>query len=242
MSDIKKGKTKAPQLDKEAVASFLKQSPDFFKHYPEVLEDLRLQHKAGSAVSLIERQVELLRSRNSQMRARLEDLVGIAEENEQRMQKLNRLACGLLAADEGDARYRAAGKGLRKEFEVDEVFLIGRGALESPQGEMGLCFFEADADCEQAFDGVFRAGKPVCDPLTGAQQKVLYPDQGEKLEKSAAAIPMPGELGVIVLVSQDAERFRSGMGTLFLELTAELVAAALPRRQAAAAQAERDAG
>jgi len=48
-------------LTDEAVAEWLRANPDFFRRNNELLSTLRLPHASGAAVSLIERQIEVLR-------------------------------------------------------------------------------------------------------------------------------------------------------------------------------------
>src|SRR3989344_5850263 len=49
----------------EAVARYLEDHPDYFQRYPETLSRILLSHETGGkAVSLIERQVQVLRGQN----------------------------------------------------------------------------------------------------------------------------------------------------------------------------------
>jgi uncharacterized protein len=64
------------------VIDYLRQHPDFFVQQEDLLCDLTLRHDSGPAVSLLERQVSVLRERNMQMRRRLAAMVEIAREND----------------------------------------------------------------------------------------------------------------------------------------------------------------
>ena len=64
-----------PPLSDQAVLNFLRQSPDFFLRHPSALSELSLPHESGQAVSLIERQIDILRERNMTMRRRMNELL-----------------------------------------------------------------------------------------------------------------------------------------------------------------------
>ena len=64
-----------PPLDDEQIVDYLRAEPDFFKRHPNLLSELNLPHDTGQAVSLIERQVAILRERNMQMRRRMNELL-----------------------------------------------------------------------------------------------------------------------------------------------------------------------
>ncbi len=67
---------------KEVVSNYLRENPDFLEENPDVLEALQVNHSSGTAVSLIERQVEQLRASNEDLNNRLGNLVRVAAENE----------------------------------------------------------------------------------------------------------------------------------------------------------------
>ena len=50
------------KISNEQIAEYLILNPDFFDENPEVLNSLKIVHDSGAAVSLIEKQVEYLRS------------------------------------------------------------------------------------------------------------------------------------------------------------------------------------
>ncbi len=89
----------APLPDAEAVAAYLRAHPEFFVDHDELLAELRLPHQPGAAVSLVERQVKLLRERNIEMRHRLSQLMDVARDNDRLFDKTRRLVLDLLDAD-----------------------------------------------------------------------------------------------------------------------------------------------
>lgn len=87
-----------PQLpDAESVAAYLSAHPEFFVDHDELIPDLRIPHLQGGAVSLVERQVKLLRERNIEMRHRLSHLMDVARDNDRLFDKTRRLVLDLLS-------------------------------------------------------------------------------------------------------------------------------------------------
>src|SRR3546814_17533275 len=74
----------APKLNEREIVAYLKAHPDFLARHPDLLEAIELKHRSGSAVSLIERQVELLRSKRQRTEGRLDRLLEAAHDNEPR--------------------------------------------------------------------------------------------------------------------------------------------------------------
>src|SRR5687768_1938188 len=80
-------------IDVAAVEAYLKAHPDFFEHHPHILALMQLTHTGtGAAVSLIERQVGLLREQNRAIERKLLELVQIARENERLSRQLHDFA------------------------------------------------------------------------------------------------------------------------------------------------------
>jgi uncharacterized protein len=101
-------------LDDETVMRYLRDHTDFFQRHPELVSELELPHESGSAVSLVERQVALLRDRNIELRKRLGTLLQAAEENDALFTKTRALTLALLDAgslDDLDAALTGAVSG-----------------------------------------------------------------------------------------------------------------------------------
>ena len=99
----KRNLTLADPLEPEQVAAFLQQNPHFFEAYPDLLSELSLPHESGGAVSLVERQIAVLRERNMDMRHRLSKLLDNARDNDKLFdtaaERLSRKAYDLLLVD-----------------------------------------------------------------------------------------------------------------------------------------------
>lgn len=229
MSKSEAEKAPAVELDEDEIVTYLQSHEDFLQRHPRAFEALQVSHDTGSAVSLIERQVQSLRLQNQQMHVHLAELINTARENEQRVQHLNSLASVLIAADTPKALVDGLRRCAHKELSVDAIFLGIVGGEDVNVG--GINALRRDSEQMKGVANAFRRGKPFCGPLSEAQIKALFPESGDTPPQSAALIPLgKGEVrGVLVLGSRDSKSFVPEMGTMFLELMGELVTTACRR-------------
>lgn len=212
----------------DEVLAFLACNPDFFLRNEQALCDLELPHRAGAAVSLVERQVSLLRERNIDSRQRLNRLLETARENDLLFGRTRRLILALLEAATLPEVCSALHEALRRDFGVEQVRLL---LVEVP----GLAW-PADAsriareDAAAALKGLFRAGKPVVGPLRAPECALLFGADAAEVQ-SAALVPVGTgtPLALLGAGSSDPRRFHAEMGTLFLEFIGEVLARLLPR-------------
>ena len=220
-----------PALDEAAVAAHLKAHPDFFTRYPDVLESIELAHRAGSAVSLMEKQVDILRAKNDKLEQRLERLLDAARDNEKRADHVHKLARTLVRAPSLAGVVAGLRQCMRDDFGIDEVF-VGLNPKHYKRHDIeGLTPVETDGKIAKSFENFFRTRLIECGPLSETRAKLLYP-KCDPLPQSAAIVPLEKDkhLGMVAFASRDPERFQPRQGKLFLEMTAELIAAAVRAR------------
>ena len=116
-----------PVMDDEAVAKFLLARKDFFADHPDLLAELHVRHPAGGAVSLMERQVEMLRERNADLRTQLNELLDNAAANDGIFARTRALTLGLMDAESATDVDAALGKHLIAEFHADYAICFVRG-------------------------------------------------------------------------------------------------------------------
>jgi uncharacterized protein len=235
VSEPKQQAQEAPEeagaLNEEQVVAYLKAHPNLLIDHPQLLETLEVVHSSGSAVSLIERQVELLRGKNQRLEARLNRLIETARENEARAESVLRLARTLIRAPSLAAIVAGLRSSMRDDFDVDEVF-IGLNAGGYKRHDIdGIVPVEPGGAIARAYDNFIRTRLIECGPVSEERAKLLFP-RAEQPVLSAAVVPLEKDknLGMMALGSRDAERFQPRQGKLFLEITAELVSAAIRAR------------
>lgn len=215
--------------DETTVAAYLDAHPDFFLRHEALLESLTLPHAAGGAVSLVERQLVLLRARNQELQHKLMELVQVARENERLSQRFHHLALGLMEADSLDAVLATAQEQLRHEFGADHVVI----RLLRREGIDGMHGVAADDPGLAAFEPLFESHRPTCGRLVAEQTVWLFGADADPEVASAVAVPLidgSRRMGMLALGSRDADRFHPGMGTLFLGYLGDLVSRAVSLR------------
>lgn len=218
----------ATEATAEQVERYLREHPDFFNDHLTLLANLRVPHAAGPAVSLIERQVGVLRDQNQQYKLKLMELVQVGRDNDNLHRNLHQLTLALMRADSlGDVVERVHGH-LRDDFKADVVTLRLAGLpADFATDTYTLPLDSTDPDLS-AFAPFFRAVRPLCGALKPEQLAFLYGDQAEAVA-STALIPLgvEAEIGMLAIGSHDDHRFHPAMDTLFLRCLGELVACAL---------------
>ncbi len=217
--------------DADQVARYLTNHPEFFENQAELIAGLRLSHASGSAVSLIERQIQVLREQNEGLKARLLELVDVARDNDRLSDRVHRMTLDLLATDGGPALVDTLEDRLRNEFDADAVTLFLSDIDGSLQRESGALKLDADDAVKALFESAFRDSKTLCGRLSPEQNAFLFREQAQAIE-SAAVIPLDhhAQAGLLAIGSRESKRFNTGMGTLFLSHLGELLLALLKQK------------
>jgi uncharacterized protein YigA (DUF484 family) len=208
------------------VADFLFRHPDFFRDHLELLEALRVPHPCGEAVSLISRQIGLLRERNQRLQLQLNDILQIARDNDTLYQRIHQLTLTLMAATGLEDALAGLEWGLHQYFQTDFVAVrIADPNIASPIAD--LCMAPGSGGAE-LFAAVLDAGKPQCGKPEPAQAAFLFGEEASEVA-SQALVPLlhAGLRGLLGIGSRDPDRFQSGMGSLFLTQMGEVLSARL---------------
>jgi uncharacterized protein len=220
-----------PPITEADIAQFLVNTPDFFERHAELLSTVQLSSGHGSrAVSLQERQAEMLREKIKTLERRIMEMVRNGNDNMMIADKLQRWTRNLLLTHHAIDLPDVLTKEIKHQFLVPQVGIKvwGTNGLFSDQE------FTLDVS-EDAKTFASSITTPYCGVNSGFEA-VKWLDQPE-LAMSVALIPLRAgaaadAFGMLVLGSPDPERFNAGMGTDFLERIAELSSAALTRLRA----------
>lgn len=211
----------------DTVSDYLSHHPEYFEHHTDVLMRLKVPHPSGHAVSLIERQVEVLRQQHRQMERKLVDLIEVARGNDTLIERIHRLAVALLENQTLADRLYTVQDELRNRFGADEVSLFLIGTPPGADAGPARWFAPGSAGLQQLHEFT-ETGKPHVGRLRVPQLEFLFGEQAEHIA-SAATAPLAerGKLGLLALGSHTAERFGPTLGTAFLARIGELVTAAI---------------
>jgi uncharacterized protein YigA (DUF484 family) len=212
-------------LDSETVAAYLRLHPEFFIDHDELIPELRIPHQRGDTVSLVERQVKLLRERNIEMRHRLSQLMDVARDNDRLFDKTRRLVLDLLDANSLEEVVSCVEDSLRREFQVPFVSLILFCDVPLPVGRS-----VSSAEAHQAIGGLLAGGKTICGVLREHELNFLFGNEDGAQVGSAAVVSIShqGLQGVLAIGSADPQHYKSSLGTLFLGYIAEVLARVVP--------------
>jgi uncharacterized protein YigA (DUF484 family) len=222
------------EVDEASVASYLAATPEFFDRHAQLLAKIRLPdaRSGASTVSLLERQVEVLRERNRELERKVKDFVEVARENDVLGSRVLAMARRLIAAKDHASAVAAIEAALREEFGAGQSVLV-LTAAHAPAGLAESRFLRivaAEAPELRSFDTLFSAGKPRCGQLRDSQRDFLFGGDAGEIG-SVALVPLGGKagLGLLACGSHDSHRFNPTMSTDFLAHIGELIAAALAR-------------
>lgn len=199
-------------LSEALIVDWLRTRPDFFNHQPALLAELKLPHDSGAAISLVQRQVEVLRERTRQYAAGLDEVVRNAARNQQIHDRLHELAASLLGCTNRAEVLACLETGLGEGFGADSVSFH----LQASADVLAL----VDSDSEgQPQARCLHAAEAASTPAAA----LLMPDTG-----SAALVPLgTPPSGLIVLCSADIQHFSPELGVEFLNRLGALASAAL---------------
>jgi uncharacterized protein YigA (DUF484 family) len=206
-------------MREEDVAAFLQEHPQFFENYADVLAGITIPHPhGGRTISLVERQQLALREKNRALEKKLQELLAYGKENDELQAKVHAFACELFAARSREAVADSVVRQLRDRFAVPHVAM--RVWEDTPPTAEMLTFAD-------------ETPQPVCMHRAMYDTAAWFGESAEHL-RSFAYLPLrgpDGSIGLLILASEDQQRFYPEMGTLFLQRIAEISAAALlPRR------------
>jgi len=218
----------------DQIADHLVAHPEFFERHPGVLTRLRLPHQRGSAaISLVERQVLVLREKHEMLEQRLRELVENGRTNDAIAERMHRLTRRLLRARDLGAVIAALETSLREDFGASRwVILITEPSLGAaasghlrvvPRGSPELKIFET----------FFESARPRSGQIRDTQRDYLFGADGSQVG-STVLIPL-GEragLGLLAIASHDTERYLPTMSTDFLVRIGEIVSEAIVARGA----------
>lgn len=221
---------KKKPLSEEQIAEYLREHPDFFEAQAQLLGEINIGHDSGGAVSLVERQVSVLRERNQEMRERLSELIANARDNDRLFEKTKALILSLVAEQDIESLQQRFEQQLLKDFDVDFARLIVFGTPTRLGSEVKTVSLER---AMEHIGGLVKSGKSVCGHLREDELQFLF-DQNAEQVGSAAVVPLSASkhgqaIGVIAIASKDPEHFRSSMGTLFLDYVAEVLNRLVPQ-------------
>lgn len=217
-------------INEQELADWLAQHPDFFERHAELLAGIKLVSPHGQrAVSLQERQMEVLRDKHRVLELRLAELLHFGTENDRTQQKLHGWLLRLIALRDAAEFDAVVTEGLRAVFNVPAVAVkVWDGAGASSAS------FVPD-DLLRAY--VDSLAQPYCGADAGyGVADWIRIDGAAPASMAVVALRPHGDnapaAGLLAFGADDARRFQAGIGTDYLRQIGEFASAALARLSA----------
>jgi uncharacterized protein YigA (DUF484 family) len=236
-------------MNDREVAEYLLANPEFFAEHAEILATIRLGNPHGkAAVSLQERQMEMLRDKNKHLERRLAELLRYGHENDSIASKFNRWTIRVMAERDPYALPRTIATGLREIFDVPQAALrvwdvaepyaqadfarhvgeevrIFAGSLTTPYCGANTGFEAAQwlTPAVNAVADESASGAATSEPAHVTESIALLALRDPEANEQAPTF------GLLVMGSADSRRFHDGMATDFLTQIGALASAALSR-------------
>jgi len=215
------------ELSIEQVAEFLREYPDFFTRHPDVLLNIEVPHPhGGRTVSIPERQLIATRERVRLLESKLAELLKFGEENDALSDKVHALTRKLIGAKNREATINTLYLDLLDTFQIPHV-IVRLWNINVPEGSVAPEFTASAPELVQFAEAMTA-------PYVGAhpvyETNLWFGEHAPHL-KSYAMVPLKTDklFGILLLASENNERFYSGMGTMFLSRIGDVFAAVLAR-------------
>ena len=203
-------------MESKDIALYLQNNPNFFEDYADMLADISIPHPySGRTISLGERQLLVLREQNKNLERRLSELMQIAEGNNALRKKVHQFTLALFGTRDLASLQTIITQNLH------DIFLVAHTVLhlwkDFPPSSEVLAFVDNQMH-------------PVCSHHALHDTLPWFHVSPEISLRSFAYLPLHTNgqsIGLLILASEDAQRFYPDMGTLHLQVIAEVVSCAL---------------
>ena len=220
MSLKKKENHTSERSTENLVADYLKNNLDFFVKNPKILAELKIPHDHGGAISLVEKQLTVLREQNQETNKKIHELIEIATQNEELARRMHQLALTLIDAENPKDIFSTMYDNLKKNFHADRVIVRLFANPAFMNSSAADEFVGKESIEESLFKRIIEKREPLSGKINHQQQVFLFGDDGDDIA-SSVMIPLHGVGwgGILAIGSFDAKRFQPGMG---IELLANL--------------------
>ena len=216
------------KLNGKEVAAYLLTNPGFFVDRDSLLLKIQVPHKSKGTISLVEKQLDVIRDRQKKTKKQLKEFVDNAERNKEIFDKSRKLILSLMAAKRSSEFFSALEKGLIRDFrsKANSLVVFGKSKQINP--------FTSRLPVEEAkkYIGTLMQNKaPSLGTLRPREQGFLFRDHSEKV-KSAAVLTIRDKnkyIGMLAMGSSDPEYFTPDMDAIFISFIAEALGKLLPQ-------------
>ncbi|NNL57459.1 MAG: DUF484 family protein [Pseudomonadales bacterium] len=222
----------ASNFDSQQVADFLRCEPDFFRQHPDVLAGMTLPHASGNAVSLVERQVAILRERSMQTRHKLGELLDIAKDNDALFAKTQALVVALLQSTSTAELIAVTQQHFSQQFFVELTnIMVITDAPEQLAALIDAQHLRSEAEAGAQIASLLNPGPTLCGVLREAEAEFIFSPANEATHGSAAVATRSLQLSatengatlLLAVAHHDSDHYNRNTGRLFIDHIADIL-------------------
>ena len=210
----------------EEVADYLLDNPDFFLEHSELITEMNFPHETNGAVSLIERQVQVLRQEQKDNKNLIAELTANANANHELLKKMQALTLDLMKASDTSELLTSLDSHMRGHFSLDQIQILIESSAVQP--DLPFVQYLESSKITQMHSDIFNlnvyVGRVPTQLSDYFSKESLQPCQSIALIKLNNAEDESNTAKYLLLGSSDETRFQSDMATDFIEYVGNILA------------------
>jgi len=227
-SQNKKISAQKNTLNDNDVKEYLENHINFFVKNNDLLNTLIFPHEVGDSVSLVERQITVLREKHSKLESQIKEIIEFARVNEALTKNIFKLSARLIIAKDIKKTFQICNNSLKNDFDIDVSTFILFNEIKVYKNLAANNFTKLVSSNDQnlgPFKKFLSRNIPYCGRKKKSEYNFLFIKKIKNQIKSIALIPLGkmSELGFLAIGSFDEDRFHPGMRTDFLLHISELI-------------------
>lgn len=211
---------KSNQISSKEIAEFLILNPEFFKENPEVLNSIEIVHETGSAVSLIQKQVEILRSNYNSTSDQLMEFLVVAKNNEKIFSLTKKLILSLIEANNIGEIVSLLEKSFKYDFgaKSSRVLFFAKASKNIPSGRL-----KSPSDASEILGTLLKQKVIYSGKINKKISSFVFDKKSNIKESVLIPLKCKSLKGLIALSSDEIGKYDKEKDTLFLDFIAEVV-------------------
>jgi hypothetical protein len=216
------------ELKEKEVAAYLLANPSFFSDRGSLLLKIQVPHGSKGTISLVEKQLDVIRDRQKKTKRQLKEFLDNAERNKEIFDKSRKLILSMMAAKRSSEFFSALEKGLVRDFrsKVNSLVIFGKSK------QINHFTSRLPVKTAKKYVGTLMQRKtPSLGMLRPKEKHFLFREQSEKV-KSAAVLTIRDKnkyIGLLAIGSTDPKYFTPDMDAIFISFIAEALGKLLPQ-------------
>ena len=198
------------KIDPKDVEIFLLENLDFFKDRESLISELKFNHSsAGTASSLLERQIHRLRDEQKELMDLLSNFMKTASLNEDLFNKSKDLTLNIIGSTSNEEITKTVKQAFLEKFNVDvcELSFYENEEIEDLENKTGLSLHK---------------GAIHCGPY--AKEKISTIFKNQEVQSMVLSVFISGKkIGILALGSFDRSKYLGDEDTTFIKYISDIV-------------------